>query len=228
MDNNKVRIVLVDDQLLFVESIKAVLENITEDFKVVGMAANGIEAIECAQQFKPDVILMDVRMPEMDGVEATRIIHDKFPYIHIMVLTTFEDDEYVREALKHGAAGYLLKNIPPVELISSIRAMLDGAVLIHPSIAKSLANKAYRDSDISKIESLEKEYPWINHLNRREKEILLLMSEGLNNQEISDKACIAEQTVRNYVSKIYNKIGISERSKAIQIARKLKSYLVQF
>lgn len=228
MGSNKVRIVLVDDQLLFVESIKAVLENITEDFKVVGMAANGIEAIECAQQFKPDVILMDIRMPEMDGVEATRIIHKKYPNIHIMVLTTFEDDDYVREALKFGAAGYLLKNIPPVELISSIRAMIDGAVLIHPSIAKSLVNRAYKDPDTSNREILEEEYPWIIDLNRREKEILLLMSEGLNNREISDKAFIAEQTVRNYVSKIYNKTGTSERSKAIQIARKIKPLLSQF
>lgn len=228
MKNNEVRIVLVDDQLLFVESIKAVLENITEDFKIVGMAANGIEAIECAQQFKPDVILMDVRMPEMDGVEATRIIHEKFPNIHIMVLTTFEDDEYVREALKYGAAGYLLKNIPPAELISSIRAMIDGAVLIHPSIAKNLINNAYKDSDKANRDSLEDDYPWILDLNRREKEILLLMAEGMNNREISDKAFIAEQTVRNYVSKIYNKTGINERNKAIQIARKIKHLLVQF
>ncbi len=228
MKNNEVRIVLVDDQLLFVESIKAVLENITEDFKVVGMAANGIEAIECAEQFKPDVILMDIRMPEMDGVEATRIIHAKFPNIHIMVLTTFEDDEYVREALKFGAAGYLLKNIPPAELISSIRAMLHGVVPIHPSVAKNLVNKSVQNSDMDNAKKLELEYPWIIELNRREKEILLLMSKGLNNREISDKTFIAEQTVRNYVSKIYNKTGINERSKAIQIAQKLKVLLVQF
>ena len=228
MENNEVRIVLVDDQLLFVESIKAVLENVTKDFKVVGMAANGIEAIECAQQFKPDVILMDIRMPEMDGVNATRIIHEKFPNIHIMVLTTFEDDDYVREALKFGAAGYLLKNIPPAELISSIRAMLHGVVPIHPNVAKNLINKAIPDQETKKQKILELEYPWISELNRREKEILLLMSKGLNNREISDKTFIAEQTVRNYVSKIYNKTGISERSKVIQIAKNLELLLAQF
>ncbi len=227
MKKDEVRIVLVDDQLLFVESIKAVLENVTEDFKVVGMAGNGIEAIECAEQFKPDIILMDVRMPEMDGVEATRIIHEKFPDIHIMVLTTFEDDEYVGEALKYGAAGYLLKNIPPAELISSIRAMMDGAILIHPSIARNLVTKAYSDYEHKNTE-IENTYPWLADLNRREKEILLLMSEGLNNREISDRSFIAEQTVRNYVSRIYNKIGISERTKVNKLARKIRPELEHF
>lgn len=218
--DNKVRIVLVDDQLLFVESLKTVLENLAEDFQVVGMASNGVEAIHCVEQFQPQVVLMDVRMPEMDGVEATRRIHDRFPDVQIMMLTTFDDDEYVGEALKYGAAGYLLKNIPPAELISSIRAMVSGAVAIHPSIAASLVKKAYQEPPKQAFSAESESLQWVAELNRREKEILSLLAEGYNNHEISERAFIAEQTVRNYVHRIYNKMGVNDRGKAIILAKK--------
>ena len=135
---SRIRVLLADDQVLFVESLRTVLETRAEDFEVVGVAFNGREALQLVMEKHPDIILMDVRMPEMDGVEATKIIHETYPDIHVLMLTTFDDDEYVVEALNHGAAGYMLKDIPPADLIVSLRAVCKGSIIISPQVANKL------------------------------------------------------------------------------------------
>ncbi len=209
------RILLVDDQQLFLESLATVLENIEDDFEVIGMASDGEQAMELLETLQPDIVLMDVRMPVMDGVKACRLIKIRNPGLPILMLTTFEDDEYVREALTHGAAGYLLKNIPPQELVASIKAALSGAVLIDPRVISKLMHNS------TATPSGEPEYPdWLDSLSRKEKQILGLIVHGHTNSEISDTVHVAEQTVRNYVSRIYEKLDVRNRVEAIQMARK--------
>lgn len=208
------QILLVDDQQLFIESLASVLENIDEQFSICGIASNGEEAIALLEECFPDIILMDVRMPVMDGVKATRLIKTRFPQLPILMLTTFEDDQYVREALSHGATGYLLKHISPQELSVSIKAALSGAVLIDPRILPKLVQKFQNPRE-------EESYPdWLDLLSRKEKQVLGLIVRGHTNSEIAEIAHIAEQTVRNYVSKIYEKLEVRDRVQAIQLARK--------
>ena len=227
----KIKIVLADDQILFVESLKIVLEMRAKDIKIVGIAMNGEEAFQCVQKEQPDIILMDVRMPLLDGVEATKLIHKKFPNIKIIMLTTFDDDEYVYEALVHGAAGYLLKNIPPPELINSIRSIKNGNVLFSPLVAKKLMkrlvssqvlqnsskeinpqNVSSGNIDVPVIKEKQNEQlVFLGGLNKREKDVLKLVVEGLDNRTIAEKLFLGEQTVKNYVSMLYSKTGTHDR-----------------
>ncbi len=214
----KIKVVLVDDQTLFVESLRTVLETRADDIMVVGIANDGNQAIEVVAETCPDVVLMDVRMPGMNGVESTRIIKERYPDTRVLMLTTFDDDQYVIEALRLGAVGYLLKNMPPAELISAIRAVYEGGVLISPQVANKLVglltiplNKTEDHHESNSITS------HVNQLSSREKEILQLMAEGLDNKEIAKKLYIAEQTVKNYVSVIYSKLGVRDRVQASRI-----------
>jgi DNA-binding NarL/FixJ family response regulator len=211
----KIKIVLVDDQTLFVESLKTVLETRADDLQVVGVANDGNRAVEVVAENSPDIVLMDVRMPVMNGVESTKLIKESYPDTRVLMLTTFDDDQYVIEALRLGAVGYLLKNMPPAELISAIRAVYEGGVLISPQVANKLVglltnpqSKAGEGHDDERVGSL------VNQLSSREKEILQLMAEGLDNKEIAGKLYIAEQTVKNYVSVIYSKLGVRDRVQA--------------
>ena len=208
----KIRLLLVDDQVLFVESLKSVLETKMDDIEVVGIARNGEHAIEAVEKHVPDIVLMDVRMPVMDGVEATRRVHDKYPDVRILVLTTFDEDKYVMDAIRHGALGYLLKDIPPSELIAAIRAVNEGASLVSPA----LLTKIFEDNAPSDKQEIGKNVPWHKKLSNREMEILELVSDGYENRQIAEKLFIAEQTVRNYVSAIYAKIGVHSRLQAIK------------
>ncbi len=208
---NKTNILIVDDQLLFAESLKTVLETRGERLNIVSIASNGKEAVQMAEIHKPDLILMDIRMPEMDGVEAVKIIKQKFPHIITIMLTTFDDDSYIHNALNNGAAGYLLKNTPPKELISSIYAAREGLLLISPRIIKNLTGKSLRSKTV--VEKPE----WFNSLSRREKQVLQLITNGLDNKEIGDELFIAEQTVKNHVSLIYSKAGTHNRMKIIRL-----------
>ncbi len=210
---SKIRVLLADDQALFVESLRTVIERSTEDIEVVAVARNGEEAVRLVGETNPDLVVMDVRMPVMDGVEATKRILASFPETRIMMLTTFEDDEYVKEALERGAVGYLLKDIPPAELISAVRAAAGGAFLIAPSVAKSLIRRAYLKS-----EPVE-EPGWLREMSKREREILALIVDGLSNKEIASRTSIAEQTVRNHISAIYDKMGAADRSQAVRMAK---------
>jgi len=216
-----IRVLLVDDQALFVESLRTVIEHSADDIEIVGIARNGAQAVEAMAAAPADLVVMDVRMPIMDGVEATKRIREAHPEARIMMLTTFEDDEYVQEALEHGAAGYILKDIPPAELIASIRVVAGGAFLIAPSVAKSLIHRAYLKPEFSPTPEPE----WLRQLSRREREILGRLVEGRSNKEIAAELCIAEQTVRNHISVIYDKIGVDDRAQAVRLAREASTIL---
>jgi DNA-binding NarL/FixJ family response regulator len=212
----KIRVLLADDQRLFTDSICTLIKNYAKDMEVIGVAATGAEAVKLAQTLQPQVILMDVRMPEMDGVQATQNILKFSPQIRIMMLSTFDEDDYVREALHHGAAGYLLKDVSPTELIASIRAIKEGSVQISPSVASKLVEQLYERNG-KKSQGIE----WYQTLSQREKEIFMLISKGYGNTQISQELGIAEQTVRNHVSSIYGKLGIKDRFQIIQYANQL-------
>lgn len=223
-----IRTILVDDQILFLESLKIVLENLADDIQVIATVHNGREAVEKAAELKPDLILMDVRMPEMDGVAAARVIRQKQEDVHIIMLTTFEDDEYVKSVLHCGAAGYMLKNIDPQMLINAIRAVHSGAVLISPDIAFSLVDenpqKEAAGTAADPPSSENKEIPeWYIHLSPREKAILNYLIQGMTNKEIAREVHLGDQTTRNYMSSIYSKMNVEDRLSAIRKARKLPS-----
>jgi DNA-binding NarL/FixJ family response regulator len=215
MDN--IRVLLADDQKLFAESLRTLIETYAEDIEVVGIASDGVEAVQLCEELSPDLILMDVRMPNMDGVEATQKIFEKTTSVRIMVLSTFDEDEYVKTALHYGASGYLLKDISPTELIASIRAIIEGAIQISPSVAEKLVDRIYY-----KTENHESNLSWYNTLSNREKEIFKLVSKGYGNRQIAEELFIAEQTVRNYVSSMYSKLGVNDRFQIIRLANSLK------
>jgi len=226
----KLNILLADDQSLFAESLRTFLNNYAEDMNVVGIARNGKEAIDMAAELKPDIILMDIRMPEMDGVEAVRRINPLFPEIKIIMLSTYKEDALVRSALIAGACGYLLKDISPTELITAIRAIKSGVMQISPDVAQNLVQARY---NVDRGESppglpsnakavLESEpFKWLGQLTKREREIFTLIATGYDNDQIAEKLYLAEQTVRNHVSTIYSKLGVKDRFEIIRLANRI-------
>ena len=215
-----IRIIIADDQNLFVEGLRYILEARASDMKVVATVANGEEAVEAAERLQPDIILMDVRMPRMDGVEATRIIHQRLPKCRILMLTTFPDDEYVHAALRSGAVGYLLKNRPLSELIHSIRAVRNGIMLIDPGVAEALFHAP--DEGWTSAEEME---DLIATLTQREREVLYLLIQAHDNTQIAESLGVAVQTVRNYTSAIYNKLRIANRMDLFKMMKQIRFYL---
>ncbi len=225
---SKIKVVIVDDQKLFAGSLKIVLEGYAkEEIEVVGVAANGKESLEMVERTKPDIVLMDVRMPLMDGVEATKIIVQKHPKTRVIILTTFDDDEYVIHGLKNGAIGYLLKSIEPEDLIASVKTVhSSGQLMVSPTVAAKLISHTnlgevdYGTSPVPENERAKLRMSFPN-LRRREVEILCLMRRNLDNHEIAEKLFIADQTVKNYISRIYDKLDVPGRSHAIQLANQI-------
>jgi DNA-binding NarL/FixJ family response regulator len=218
-----IRVLIADDQRLFVESLSTFLRNYAEDIEVVGLASNGEEAVDKARELRPDVILMDVHMPVMDGVKATAQIARTLPGIRILMLSTYDEDEYVREALILGAAGYLLKDISPTELIASIRALKSGVVQISPQIVSKLMQSVLGEaSEPSPARLMAEELEWFDSLTGREREVFALIATGCDNAQIAAKLHLAEHTVRNHVSAIYSKLGVEDRFQIIQLANKLR------
>lgn len=217
--SGQIRIALVDDQRLFVESLKVVIESRAEDIHVVAIGSNGQEAVEIAEQHAPDLVLMDIRMPVMDGVAATREIHRRFPDVKIMILSTFSDDTYARRSLQYGAMGYLLKSIPPEELIGCIRGLCSGTYQISPAVAELLIRNLNGEpipietDDDQQMEMISR----FGSLSNREKEVLKLVGMAYDNRQIAERLFIAEQTVRNYISSIYSKLGVASRVSVIQL-----------
>jgi DNA-binding NarL/FixJ family response regulator len=214
---SKIRVLLVDDQTLFIESLKTVFETYVEDIEVVGMAIDGRVAIDLTAKFQPDVVLMDVRMPGMDGVESTKIIKERYPKTRVLILTTFDDDAYVFEALRYGAEGYLLKDMPTVELISAVRAIHQGGIPISPKVASKLVKSIIHPRSEANANE-EATHNWLTTLNSREREILGLLAKGFDNKIIAQRLFIGEQTVKNYVSVIYSKLGVKDRVRAARKA----------
>jgi DNA-binding NarL/FixJ family response regulator len=210
-----IRILLVDDQLLFRESLNTFL-NLQVEFEVVGQAADGQDALAQAAALQPQVVLMDVRMPGMDGVEATRRLHAGQPACRVIMLTTFDDDEYVFEALRNGAVGYLLKDSPPERLFEAIRVAARGESFLQPSIAVKVVEEFAR---MSHPPAIPADLP--EPLTAREREVLHLLAAGKSNREIAGALFITEGTVKNHVTEILGKLGVRDRTQAALMARQL-------
>ncbi len=222
-----IRVMLVDDQRLFIESLKIVLENLNREIRVVGIAENGEEAIRQYEEMDPQIILMDVRMPVMDGVAAGRAIKKKSPEIKIIMLTTFEDDDYVTEAMTAGAEGYMLKNIDPPMLVSAINAVAAGSILISPRVAGNLIHHVYENEKDAFRKSNRERPEWYGDLSPREKQILRYMLQERTNGEIAEIIHVGDQTIRNYISTIYSKLNVPNRREALEKIRTLPEFFYE-
>ncbi len=213
-----IRVLLVDDQHLIRQGLKTLLE-LEPDLEIVGEAENGEEAVAMVEELQPDVVLMDIRMPRMDGVAATQLIKQKFAQTKILVLTTFDDDEYIKAALQNGAMGYLLKDTPSEELAVAIRAVHRGYTQLGPGIVKKLLTQ------FPATTSQPSPPPNLAELTKREKEVLRLIATGANNREIAEKLYISEGTVKNHVTNILNRLELRDRTQAAIFANSFLSYL---
>lgn len=200
-EEKKVRVMIVDDHEVVRRGLEFFLAS-QADFEVVAEASNGLEALQLTRDVNPDVILMDLVMPEMDGLDAIRIIKNNFPDVEILVLTSFVDDEKVRTAIQNGAAGYMMKDASPIELARAIRATGRGQVYFHPEAARRLANI---------VRSRTKQMPAPDILTNREMDVIRLIARGLSNQEIADDLTISLKTVKTHVSSILGKLGLNSR-----------------
>jgi DNA-binding NarL/FixJ family response regulator len=211
-----VSVLLADDQELMRMGFRLVMET-QPDLSIVGEASNGREAVDAARELRPDVVLMDVRMPEMDGVEATRRIVDSDSDARIMILTTFDLDEYVYAALRAGASGFLLKDAPPAELLSGIRSLASGDAVVAPSVTRRLlATYAHRLPDSASPEEAEDER--LALLTAREHEVLLLVARSLSNGEIAERLVLSEATVKSHVGRILSKLDLRDRVQIVVFA----------
>lgn len=214
-----IRVMIVDDQTLIREGLKMML-SICSDIEVVGEAINGREAIDKLKEISTDIILMDIRMPVMDGVEAVKIIKEMYRKIKVIILTTFNEDEYIFQGLKNGADGYILKDVKSDEIINGIKTVYNGNILLQPEIATKVVmalNSVNRDKE---KDSLRKTI--IEELTPREIEVAMLVAKGKSNREICDELYLTEGTVKNHLSKILGKLELRDRTQlAIYIKEKL-------
>jgi DNA-binding NarL/FixJ family response regulator len=209
-----VRVLIVDDQALVRTGFRMILEA-EEDIDVVGEAGDGIEAITEARRLEPDVVLMDVRMPELDGIEATRrlLANGGAGDTKVVMLTTFDMDEYVFDALRAGASGFLLKDVPPERLIDGIRAVANGDALLAPSITRRLIEEFVRSGPATSSPP-----PALDELTARELEVLQLIARGLSNSEIAKELFVSETTVKTHVAHVLMKLGLRDRVQAVVLA----------
>ena len=206
-----IRVLLADDQALVRGGFRMILEA-RDDFEVVGEAANGVEAVELALRVQPDVILMDVRMPVLDGVEATRRLVASGSPARVLILTTFDLDEYVHAAIRAGASGFLLKDVEPEELVAAVRVVADGDALLAPSVTRRLLER-FADTLSSEVAS-----PDLDALTSRELETLRLLASGLSNAEIAEQLVVTEATVKTHVSGVLRKLRVRDRVQAVVAA----------
>jgi DNA-binding NarL/FixJ family response regulator len=208
---NQITVLLADDQTIIRDGLRALLET-NPDIQVVAEARNGMEAYEQTEIHHPQVVLMDIRMPEMGGVETTRLIKRDFPETAVLVLTTFDDDESILGAIAHGASGYLLKDISGIKLADAIRDTVQGSIILPGNIAAKITKHIGRQgkTEIS-----------LEDFTRREQDIIRLLMQGKSNQEIAQTLFLTVGTVKNYVSQIYSKAGITDRANAILHFKKL-------
>jgi len=204
------KIIICDDQAVIRDGLEMLL-SLEEDFEIIGTAQDGAEAVELAAQKQPDLILMDLKMPAMTGIEATREINNKFPNIKILVLTTYDDDVWVFDAIRAGASGYLLKDTPRQKIVEAIHGTMDGKAFVDPAVAGKLLNQvASKQTQPTSVLS--------ERLTARELDVLRLIAKGINNSEIAGNLHLSEGTVRNHVSSILEKLGVSDRTQAAIIA----------
>lgn len=217
----KYKVMIVDDQTLLLDGLKTII-NFQDDMEVVGIAENGAEALDLIEQVFPDVVLMDVRMPVMNGVETTKKIKERYPETIILILSTFADTDVIVECLAHGAKGFLLKDIRGERLVNTIRDALTGELVLPSAIAVKLAERLLRFSTNLKDE-LDKLRIKDRNLGftEREDEIIRLLLKGWNNRQIAAALFISEGTTRNYISTIYNKLGTNDRAHAMVLLKEI-------
>jgi len=213
---NPIRLMIVDDQKLMREGLRTLLE-LEGGFEIVAEAGDGQAALDAYAELQPDVVLMDIRMPGMDGVEATRRLHEKWSNARVIILTTFNDDAYVFEALRVGALGYLLKDLSGHELANAVQTVANGGVLIDPSVARKVVAEFARLTPSAR--PINDGLP--DPLTERELDVLRLLSEGMSNREIGNKLSLTEGTVKNYVTNVLQKIGARDRTQAALRGREL-------
>jgi DNA-binding NarL/FixJ family response regulator len=211
-----IRILIVDDQPLFRDGLKTVL-TAEPDLEVVGEAGNGEAALTEARRLNPNVILMDLRMPGLDGVQATRRMRLQTPCAAVLVLTTFDDDEQVFEALRSGAAGYLLKDALPENIAEACRTVARGESVLQPSVAAKVLAEFNRLSHTAAPRSLKPAL--IEPLSHRERDVLRRLTEGMSNKEIGSALSLTEGTVKNHLTNIFGKLGVLDRTQAALMAR---------
>ena len=208
-----ISVLIADDQALVRAGFRMILE-VENDIEVVGEAADGRAAVQEARRLNPDVVLMDVRMPDMDGIEATRRIRDRDSTTKVLMLTTFDMDEYIYQALCAGANGFLLKDVPPEQLAAGIRAMASGDALLAPSVTRRLIEQYVRWPP----EAARHVPPSLSRLTAREHEVLQLLARGLSNAEIAGSFVISETTVKTHVARILTKLDLRDRVQAVVFA----------
>jgi len=205
-----VRVLICDDQDVVCEGLRAILKT-ASGLQVVGVAHDGAEALELVPQVQPDVVLMDLKMPGMNGIQATRHIRNQYPQVRVLVLTTYDADEWVFDAIRSGAAGYLLKDTPRDQLVEAIKGTASGKTHVDPNVAGKLFAQVVQAP--AAVDTLVAEA-----LSEREREVLGLLARGLSNADIAARLCLSEGTVRNYVSAIFSKLEVSDRTQAAVLA----------
>jgi DNA-binding NarL/FixJ family response regulator len=204
-----IRVIIVDDQAVIREGLQVILAA-QADIQVVGLAANGAELLDMLETDRPDLVLMDLRMPVMNGIRATQLVRERAPRLPVLVLTTYDDDEWVIDAVRAGASGYLLKDCSREELLAAIKGTVQGASHLDPAVAGKVMD-ALRYGAPSNVELMSR-------LSERELEILRLLATGLSNAAIGDRLALAEGTVRNYVTTIFAKLNVTDRAQATALA----------
>jgi DNA-binding NarL/FixJ family response regulator len=209
-----IRILLVDDQALIRAGFRMILDA-EEDMEVVGECADGTQAVDSVRRLKPDVVLMDIRMPEMDGIEATRLIGEREgeDAPRVLMLTTFDLDEYVYDALRAGASGFLLKDVPAEQLVDGIRVIASGDALLAPSVTRRLIHEFSRGAVAQQSAPAE-----LDELTPRELEVFKLIARGLSNAEIAAELVVSETTVKTHVARVLMKLGVRDRVQAVVLA----------
>lgn len=217
-----IRLLIVDDHTLFREGVKALLST-TPDITVVGEACDGVEAVQQFRRVHPQIVLMDIHMPESSGIEATREILAEDPQTGVIMVTMLEDDASVFAAMRAGARGYVLKGANPQEMLGVIRAVAEGQALFGPAIAARIASFFHEirngEASLGKGKKLSEEEGEFEELSEREREVLELIAEGYNNTEIAQKLVISPKTVRNHITNIFSKLQVANRAQAIRRAR---------
>jgi DNA-binding NarL/FixJ family response regulator len=208
---SKIRVLIVEDQEIIRKSL-AIILNMTEDIEVVGSAENGEVALTKVKECQPELVLMDIHMPVLNGVEATKIIKEQWPEIKVIILTTFQEMEYVVSALNSGAEGYILKDIDPDDLASAISLVHRGEMMITQEIAKTLFSHSLQSAVNSFAKSRESDYG----LTEKELKVLRLISQGLANRQIAEYLFLSEGTVKNHISTIYSKLHVPNRAAAMK------------
>lgn len=208
-----IRLVLCDDQEIVTEGMQLILSTVP-GFEVVGVAHDGAEAVDLVDEQRPDVVLMDLRMPIMNGIQATRKIQEKFPETRVLVLTTYDDDGWVFDAIRAGADGYLLKDTPREQLIAAIKGTAAGDTHVDPSVA----GKIFRQIAQPGAAVTASDAAFAEDLTERERDVLRLIADGLSNTEIAERLHLSKGTVQNYVSSIFTKLEVTDRTQAAIIA----------